>query len=96
MRGLRWARMLAHAISAVLILRLVFPRTDAQAHRWHVRRWAATLHGRGLGPRSIALVLSAWRGFYRGIGRDGLIAMKVSAGRPQAQADVIKLKELDR
>jgi hypothetical protein len=30
------------------------------------------------------------------IGRDGLIAMKVSAGRPQDQADVVKLLEVDR
>lgn len=30
------------------------------------------------------------------IGRQGLIAMKVSAGRPQDQADVVKLTELDR
>jgi hypothetical protein len=30
------------------------------------------------------------------IGREALIAMKVSAGRPQDQADVVKLKELDR
>ena len=31
----------------------------------HIRRFAAQLHGSGLGPRSIALQLSAWRGFYR-------------------------------
>jgi hypothetical protein len=30
------------------------------------------------------------------IGREGLIAMKVAAGRPQDQADVVKLTELDR
>jgi integrase/recombinase XerC len=30
-----------------------------------VRRFAAQLHGAGLGPRSIALTLSGWRGFYR-------------------------------
>ena len=30
------------------------------------------------------------------ISRDGLIAMKVSAGRPQDQADVIRLTEMDR
>ena len=30
------------------------------------------------------------------IGRAGLIAMKISAGRPQDQADVIRLTELDR
>ncbi|MEO7152416.1 MAG: tyrosine recombinase XerC [Burkholderiaceae bacterium] len=39
----------------------------------NVRRWAAMLHGQGLAPRSIALVLSAWRGLYRWLGRDGLI-----------------------
>lgn len=30
------------------------------------------------------------------LSREGLIAMKVSAGRPQDQADVIRLQELDR
>lgn len=38
-----------------------------------VRRWAAQLHGGGLGGRSIALVLSSWRGFYTWLGREGLI-----------------------
>ena len=39
----------------------------------HVRRWAASLHQQGLAPRSIAIILSAWRGFYRWCGRDGLV-----------------------
>ena len=43
MRALRWARMLAHAISAVLILRFVFPRADGAQRRRHVQRWAAKL-----------------------------------------------------
>lgn len=30
----------------------------------HIRRFIATLHGRDLGPRSIARMLSAWRGFF--------------------------------
>ncbi|MCB4810703.1 tyrosine recombinase XerC [Methylovorus menthalis] len=30
----------------------------------HVRRYVATLHGRSLGGRSIARMLSAWRGFF--------------------------------
>ena len=47
------------------------PLTEVRTH--HVRRWAAQLHGAGLAPRSIALVLSAWRGFYRWLGRDGLV-----------------------
>ena len=68
-------------------LRLV----DVSTH--HVRRWAAQLHGAGLAPRSIALVLSAWRGFYRWLGRDhqvvsnpvdGVRAPK--AGRPLPKA----------
>ena len=31
----------------------------------HVRRWIAQAHQRGLAPRSLALVLAAWRGLYR-------------------------------
>ncbi|HVJ13255.1 MAG TPA: tyrosine-type recombinase/integrase, partial [Burkholderiales bacterium] len=34
-----------------------------------VRRYVALLHGRGLSPRSLALVLSAWRGCYRWLAR---------------------------
>jgi 1-acyl-sn-glycerol-3-phosphate acyltransferase len=43
MRAWRWARMLLHAISAVLILRFAFPRADAARRRRHVQRWAAKL-----------------------------------------------------
>ena len=46
----------------------------------HVRRWAATLHGQGLAPRSIALMLSAWRGCYRWLGRQGLVALNPADG----------------
>ena len=31
----------------------------------HVRRFVALLHGKGLAPRTLALVLSAWRGWFR-------------------------------
>jgi len=37
------------------------------------RRWLARLHGEGLGPRSLALLLSAWRGFYRWLGGERLV-----------------------
>lgn len=40
----------------------------------HVRRWAAQRHAGGLSGRSIALELSAWRGLYRWLGRDGRVA----------------------
>ena len=45
-----------------------------QAEMHHIRRWAAQLHGAGLAPRSIALTLSAWRGLYRWLGGEGLVA----------------------
>jgi integrase/recombinase XerC len=44
-----------------------------QVEASHVRRWAGHLHQQGLAPRSIAIILSAWRGFYRWCGRDGLV-----------------------
>ena len=37
----------------------------------HIRRFVAQLHSRGLGGRSLGRVLSAWRGFYRWLGRQG-------------------------
>lgn len=39
----------------------------------HVRRWAAELRAAGQHPRSVALILSCWRGFYTWQGRQGLI-----------------------
>lgn len=60
-------RLQRFAADAQVTLRL------AQTH--HVRRWAAQLHGSGLAPRSIALQLSAWRGFYRWLGREGGVAL---------------------
>jgi integrase/recombinase XerC len=44
---------------------------EVQPH--HARRWAAQLHASGLAPRSIAVVLSAWRGLYRWLGREGAV-----------------------
>lgn len=36
----------------------------------HMRRFVAQLHGRGLGGKSLARMLSAWRTFYRYLARD--------------------------
>ncbi|MGM9513443.1 tyrosine recombinase XerC [Roseateles sp. DB2] len=38
-----------------------------------VRRWVARLHGQDLSPRSLALMMSAWRSWYRWMGRQGLV-----------------------
>ncbi len=67
------------------------PLKQAQPH--HLRSWAARLRGTGLGPRSIALALAAWRGLYRHWGRrgevvanpvEGLRAPKVGKPLPKA------------
>ncbi|MEO5771278.1 MAG: tyrosine recombinase XerC [Burkholderiaceae bacterium] len=73
-----------------------------QVETHHVRRWLAELHrrkagdksaGKGLAPRSLALVLAAWRGLYRWWGEqravasnpvDGVRAPK--AGKPLPKA----------
>jgi integrase/recombinase XerC len=51
---------------------------EVQPH--HIRRWAGQLHAHGLAPRSIALVLSAWRGLYRWLGREGAVAVNPVEG----------------
>ncbi len=46
----------------------------------HIRRFIAQLHGEGLGGRSLARVLSAWRGFFTWLGRHGGIAANPCEG----------------
>src|SRR5258708_39259736 len=41
---------------------------DLQIHQ--IRRFVARLHGRGLGGKSLARLLSAWRGFFNYLARD--------------------------
>jgi integrase/recombinase XerC len=91
--GLRRLQALAER-DRVDLLRLQVPQA---------RRWAAQLHaGEGLSPRSIALLLSIWRGCYRWLGRDrkvefnpfdGLRAPKAGKPLPKALAidDAVQL-----
>jgi integrase/recombinase XerC len=39
----------------------------------HIRRWVAQMHSQGRSGRGIALILSGWRGFYRWLGKQGLV-----------------------
>jgi integrase/recombinase XerC len=48
------------------------PLDKVQAH--HIRRWAAQAHAKGLSPRSIALLLSGWRGLYTWWGHQGEVS----------------------
>jgi integrase/recombinase XerC len=66
-----------------------------QARAHHVRHWASALRARGLGARSIAIALAAWRGLYRWWGQqgrvqqnpvDGIRAPKASKPLPKALA----------
>ena len=50
----------------------------AQPH--HVRAWMAQAHRSGLAPRSVALMLSAWRGLYRWWGEQGVVAVNPVEG----------------
>jgi integrase/recombinase XerC len=63
----------------------------------HIRRWAAQLHAGGLAPRSVALALSAWRGFYRWLGREGLVAANPVDGvrAPRAAKPLPKALSVD-
>jgi len=60
-------RLVRDAASAGVALDAVQPH--------HVRRWVAQMHAQGLAPRSIAIVLAAWRGLYRWWGRHGKVAL---------------------
>jgi integrase/recombinase XerC len=58
----------ARDIEALIQLAEPQPLDRLQVHQ--IRRFVAQLHGRGLDGRSIARMLSAWRGFYRYLARD--------------------------
>ena len=46
----------------------------------HVRRFVAMLHGQGLGGRSLARLLSAWRGFFAWLGERGEVGANPCEG----------------
>lgn len=67
------------------------PLAELKSH--HIRRFVAQLHGQGLGGRTLARMLSAWRGFYVYLMRDhqcqgnpciGLRAPKSARNLPHA------------
>ena len=58
----------AHDVGVLLDLAAATPLTTLQIHQ--MRRYVAQLHARGLDGRSLARMLSAWRGFFRYLARD--------------------------
>ena len=72
------------------------PLARAQPH--HIRGLVARLHGHGLSPRSLALQLSAWRGFYRWWGRQGALDQNPVEGvrAPKAPKPLPKALPVDQ
>ena len=83
---LRHERRLAdHTLSAYsrdgrLLLALAGDRPLAKLAGTDIRRFIATLHGKGHRPRSLARVLSSWRGFFDWLARHHAIGANPCAG----------------
>ena len=86
--ALRWLQQLAADDGVEL------PR--AQSH--HIRGWAARLRERGLGPRSIAIALAAWRGLFKHWGRERLVTHNPVDGirAPKAPKPLPKALNVDQ
>jgi integrase/recombinase XerC len=84
-------RNYAHALDLLLVLLEKNSLESLDAAQ--ARRFVATLHARGLAPRTLALTLSAWRGYYRwlvrhrGLRANPLLGLRApKAGRPLPKA----------
>jgi integrase/recombinase XerC len=76
-----------------LLLGLVGGKPLQEIQSQHIRRFIATIHSQGLGGKSIARVLSAWRGFFEFLARrhgftgnpcTGIRGPKTAKSLPQA------------
>jgi integrase/recombinase XerC len=94
----------ARDVRALLELAGETPLAKLQIHQ--MRRMVAQLHARGLDGRSLARMLSAWRGFFRYLARDhgyasnpcaGLRAPKAKKTLPEALSpdEAARLMEID-
>lgn len=63
-----------------------------------IRRCAMQMHSRGRSPRSIARTLSAWRSFYRWLGRNAQLAINPCQGvrPPKRRLDLPKALSVDQ
>lgn len=85
-------RLAAHTVTAYardgeLLLRLAGDRALGAITGHEIRRSIAALHSKGLSPRSLARVLSSWRGLFDYLGRRREIGANPCAGvRPPRAA----------
>jgi len=74
-----------HDVRVLLQLAKETPLQELQVMQ--IRRFIARMHGRGLGGKSLARMLSAWRGFFRYLARDhGFIHDPCTGVRPPKSA----------
>jgi integrase/recombinase XerC len=84
-------RNYGHALSLLLTLLEKTPLGDVQPAQ--IRRYVSLMHSRGLAPRSLALMLSAWRGYFhwlvrhRGLRANPVVGIRAPrAARPLPKA----------
>ena len=65
-------------VVALLELAADIPLEKLTTH--HIRRYTATLHGRGLSGKSLRRMLSGWRGFFDFLGKQHLVTQNPVAG----------------
>ena len=87
-----------HALADLAARAAAHPVALESVASHHVRRWLAALRDQGLGPRSLALTLSAWRGFYRWLGREGRVSANPVEGvrAPKAPRPLPKALSVDQ
>ena len=73
----------SHAID--LLLKLHGEQELKTLEPAQVRRYVAMLHAKGLAPRSLALTLSAWRGWFRWLARHKGWRCEPGARHPRAE-----------
>ncbi len=79
-RRLAGHTLAAYARDAKLLTGLAGSRALEALGAADIRRFVATLHGKGQSPRSLARILSSWRGFYDWLARDRAVASNPCAG----------------
>jgi integrase/recombinase XerC len=85
-------RLAAHTLTAysrdgALLDVLAAGRAPSELGATDIRRFVAMLHGRGLSPRSLARLLSSWRGFFDWLARQGEVGANPCKGiRPPRAA----------
>ena len=93
----------ARDIRRLFELAVTTPLDELKSH--HIRRFVAQLHGQGLGGKTLARMLSSWRGFYTYLMRDhqykanpcvGLRAPKSARNLPRALSpdEAVRMVEL--